>query len=47
MLHGDEDRIVAFEPVKEFADALKEEDFNVTFEVFKGARHGNYTLVKS
>ena len=42
VLHGTEDRAVPFKPVKEFIDVLVEEGFNITFEVFKEAGHGNY-----
>ncbi|MHA1199390.1 MAG: prolyl oligopeptidase family serine peptidase [Candidatus Heimdallarchaeaceae archaeon] len=42
VLHGTEDRAVPIESTKEFVELLQEEGFNVTFEVFEGAGHGNY-----
>lgn len=42
VMHGTEDRAVAFEPVREFVDLLDEEGFDVTFKVFDGSGHGNY-----
>jgi len=42
VMHGTEDRAVAFEPVREFVDLLDEEGFDVTFKVFDTSGHGNY-----
>ncbi len=42
VMHGTEDRSVPFKEVKEFVETLKSEGFDITFEVFEGAGHGNY-----
>ena len=41
VMHGTEDRAVDFEFVKEFADQLAAEGFDVEFQAFEGAGHGN------
>jgi predicted esterase len=42
VMHGTEDRAVPFGPTKEFMEVLENEGFDVTFEVFEGAGHGDY-----
>ena len=42
VMHGTEDRAVPFKDAKEFVETLKREGFDVTFEVYEGAGHGNY-----
>lgn len=42
VMHGTEDRAVDFAIAKEFADQLAAEGFNIEFQAFEGAGHGNY-----
>jgi len=42
VLHGTDDRAVPIETTRAFVELLQKEGFDITFEVFEGAGHGNY-----
>ena len=47
VMHGTEDRAVPYSPVEEFVRQLIQEGYNITFEPFQGAGHGNYNPLES